>query len=386
MIYTSKRRKFNDFVKTHNWKYYLLFLILFITIVITVIILSNKDATKPQPSDNTTTNVTETDATENSTETQTSDVKGKYQIRINIANNIISIYEWDNNSETFSNNPIKRFPSAVDKSLKEGVYTFTKDSIQKKVWYTDESSRSMRYYSVFDNINFHSSLYSSEGDKNSLIVDSYNLINGTSYSDSGVILLCSDAKWIYENCSYASEIVICHDETETSRGEFDRILSIPEGITWDPTDISEDSPYCPTQIQEFNCVYEQFQTIVGAGINVLEPYIMATDVNGKDIKSYVYTNFDDKFTEAGLFKVEFIIADVYGNIMKDHFMVTVIDTSNTGNTETTESTEETEDTKETEYTTEETKDTEETENTEESESAEDKSESAEDTGSTEDIS
>lgn len=361
MIYTSKRRKFNDFVKTHNWKYYLLFLILFITIVVTVVILSNKDNIHPEPVVDTTPVVNETDTTKDNNETQTAVVKGKYRICVNLANNIVSIYEWDNTTNEFSGNPVKRLPAATDKALKEGEYTFTKDKMQKKVWFNDEkNNRAVRYYSCFDNIKFHSAIYESEGDKNSLKVDSYNLINGTSYSDNGIILLCSDARWIYENCSYASEIVIFNDETEEIRGEFERIISIPEGITWEPTDISEDSPYCPTRIADFNCVYEQFQTIKGAGITVLEPYIQAVDVNGNDIRSYVYTNFDDKFTESGVFKVEFIIADVYGTVMKDHFMVTVIDMEKPENSDNDENSETTEDSDSTEI----SDNTEESDNTE----------------------
>lgn len=349
MIYTSKRRKFNDFVKTHNWKYYLLFLILFITIVVTVVILSNKDNTVQKPTDESTPIENETDTTYDDNETETVTVKGKYKISVNLANNLVSIYEWDNNTNDFAANPVKRFPAATDKSLKEGVYTFTKDKIQKKVWYTDEkNNHAVRYYSGFGDIKFHSATYESEGDRNSLKVNNYNLINGESYSDEGIILLCSDAKWIYENCSYASEIVVFKDETENAESEFKSIISVPEGITWEPTDISEDSPYCPTRIAGFNCVYELFQTVKGASITVLDPYIQAVDVDGNDISSYVYTDFGDKFTEAGEHKVEFIIADIYGTVMKDHFMVTVIDMDKTDNSDSVESSETTEDSDSTE--------------------------------------
>lgn len=326
MIYTSKRRKFKDFVRTHNWKYYFLFLILFVTIVVTVVILSNKDIKEPQNVDETTPVVSESDSA--NTEEPTVVVKGRYRISVNIANNIVSIYKWDESASDFSATPVKRIPSSTDISLKEGKYTFSKGDVAKNVWYTYDNGDCVRYYSCFGDISFHSSLYGTEGDRNSLIVENYNLISKDLHSDEGIILLCSDAKWIYENCSYASEIVIVNDNTEMVRGEFDSIMSVPEGITWEPTDISENSPYCPTQIGYFNCVYEQFQTIVGAGITVLSPYIKATDVNGNDITSYVYTDFPDRFTEAGVFKVEFAIADIYGTVEKDFFMVTVIDTNN----------------------------------------------------------
>lgn len=335
MVYRSKRRKFNDFVRTHNWKYYLLFLIIFVTIITTVVIIATKSKPKNSTEITTTTNI-QLEETTVSEETDTT-IKGKYLISINTANNIISIYSWNSEIEKFSSSPVKEMPAALPTDMAEDEYSFSKDDLSKSIWYEEDSAEFYRYYLDFNGkFKFHSAQYTANGNKNSLNTDSYNCI-GKQPSENGILLLCSDARWIYENCSYATEIQIVSDETSESDEIINSIISIPEGLSWDPTDSDSDSPFCQTILKDFNCTIQYATLPVGVGTEPLFKYVKAYDENGTDVSSYVYTTWTDTFTTPGKYEIPFFIADIYGNVLSDTIIVTV----NKPVEETTEAVEET---------------------------------------------
>ncbi len=320
MVYRSKRRKFNDFVRTGNWKYYLIFFVIFITIIATVVIIANK-SDNHNLSNSTTDTITQT-ALPTTTEATVSNVKGKYLISINIANNIISIYSWDVDTDKFSSKPIKEMPAALPENMTEDEYHFVKDDLSKSVWQQEADSEFYRYYTNFGGLfKFHSACYTIDGNKNSLDVNSYNCI-GNSVSSNGIILLCQDARWIYENCSYASEIVVLSDENATS-DVISTIIPIPVGISWDPTDTSDGSPFCQTRLKDFNCTIQYSWAYVGDGADFLSKFVKAYDENGLDVSSYAYTTWEGVFPSEGTYDIPYFIADIYGNIMTDSIQVTI---------------------------------------------------------------
>lgn len=321
MVYRSKRRKFNDFVRTHNWKYYLLFLIVFVTIVAAVVIIAFK--TKTSESTENTTTTPQPSETENVTGEQNINVKGKYLISINTANNIISIYSWDADTENFSSSPVREMPAAFPDNIEEDEYSFSKDDLAKTIWYHAETDGFYRYQSDFGGkFIFHSARYFADGNKNSLDIDSYNSI-GSSTSSNGFLLLCSDARWIYENCSYASEIQVIFDESISSDNIKSSIIPIPDGLSWDPTDTADDSPFCQTVLKEFNCTIQYATLPAGVGTEPLFKFVKAYDENGTDVSSYVYTTWTETFVSAGTYVIPFYIADIYGNVLTDTINVTV---------------------------------------------------------------
>ncbi|MGN0374391.1 MAG: hypothetical protein ACI4EN_02740 [Butyrivibrio sp.] len=335
MIYTSKRRKLKDFVRTHNWKYYILFLILFITVITTVIIIASRN--NDRKSSETTSAAIESFGLSPSSDEPVYSVKGRYRICVNTSTNLISIYEWDGSE--YSSNAVKCMTAVLCPNLKTGEYTFDDTSLIKSIWYSS-SGVYYRYLSNFDNkIIFHSAEYEVNNDKNSLNVNSYDGLvnvynNRPAQSDFGIVLLCSDAKWIYENCSYASEIVI-FSEAETNVQPSTPVIPIPNGLTWDPTDDSNGSPYCQTKLKSLNCTIEQAKTTVGAGSDFLLQFVKAFDESGKDVSSYAYTTFKGNFNKPGTFEVEFLIADIYGSVLSDTIKVNVNEPETSHEPETT---------------------------------------------------
>lgn len=65
----------------------------------------------------------------------------------------------------------------------------------------------------------------------------------------GITLSVADAKWIYEHCSFDSVITIYTDKNERHTLE---LIKIPDGITWDPTDVTTGSPWVQTRIKSMD--------------------------------------------------------------------------------------------------------------------------------------
>ena len=84
MIYTSKRRKFKDFLKTRNWSYYFIFLVLFATVITCVFIGINK-ANKSKQNNETTAEFASSDITTTPTKDNMT-TKGRFKIAINLSN------------------------------------------------------------------------------------------------------------------------------------------------------------------------------------------------------------------------------------------------------------------------------------------------------------
>ncbi len=339
MIYTSKRRKFKDFVKTRNWSYYLIFLVLFATIIACVFIGISKSDKKPSTEPATETTVA--DNTESNVIADTTE-KGKYQIGINIANYQISIYEWDDNKNEFKTNAIKYMPAAINIKLTEGTYSFGKDDLEKSNWFTTSSGEIYRYYTAFsDEIIFHTSRYKEHNNKNSLDVISYNNI-GKSMNAPGITLLCSDAKWIYENCSYSSEVYVYNDPDEAINENITPIIPIPDGLTWDPTDISSGSTFCQNKVGSIKCIYDSVNINHNGNVDFVKTFVKAYDEYGNDISSYVFTNLTGTFDTVESLEMTFYVADIYGNVISDSIIVNVVPTEDESESDT-ESENETED-------------------------------------------
>ena len=193
MVYISKKRGIKDFFKTRNMKYYIAFMILFLAVIATIIIVSKR--IRPDGRSDAAPTDTESD-TESYNEPVTS-ARGMYRITINLATHMVTAYAYDETKGEYSNEP-GRYMIAGIGAITEGSYQ-TSDGI-KMTWFESDDGY-YRYYSNYGNgIEFHSALYNTSNDKNSLNASDFNTI-GTDTDTPGITLQLADAKWIYENCN-----------------------------------------------------------------------------------------------------------------------------------------------------------------------------------------
>lgn len=86
-----------------------------------------------------------------------------------------------------------------------------------------------------DDILFHSVYYDRERDNKSLNVSAYNKL-GTMASHGCVRMTAGDCKWIYDNCSVGTKVVIYNNKKNPSPFDKPKAKKLSADHTWDPTD------------------------------------------------------------------------------------------------------------------------------------------------------
>lgn len=325
MVYTSRKRNFRRFIKTHNLKYYFAFLAMVLAIVAAVIVITrNNRRNKPSGSQDETAEQTESQ-TEQETDIPPETVRGIYRLDLNLATGQMAVYEWDADSEAFSEKA-EQYMLFAARNVNAGEYAAPYGSASKSAWASSErKERFYRYSTSFGGkIIFHSPDYDTQGDKNSLIAKSYEAIKEHSADDlsDGITLTVADAKWIYENCSFESEIRIYSDERESAHETANRIIPIPEGITWEPTDSSNGTPWCQTEIAELSAP-PVFELTLGAPETVVLGSAKALDKSGADVSKYVYFSGKYEIDKPGVYSLTYNLIDVFGNHLQQPLKLTV---------------------------------------------------------------
>lgn len=324
MQYTTHRRSMKDFWKSRNTKFYLAVFFIFIAII-TVIVLTVRSKNGSISNNDNTEIIDNSTPVPGNTETTEAVKAGAYEISINLDNCMISVIN------TEMERVIRMMPAGIPDSIKEGIYEPVDAKECRFTWKNTEDSNYYRYYTDFGNgFTFHSSRYKEQHNKNSLIAEDYNCI-GSVTDSSGVTLTIEDAKWIYENCSSDSYITVVNKDSQVKPDTF----KIPNNMTWDPTEISNESPWCQSTIKELECP-ESVEIEVGESVNTLKRSIKATDDKGTDITSYAvfygYYNTDTP----GNYEIMVQIADIHGNVLTDTISLIVVMPETESETDETE--------------------------------------------------
>ena len=318
MIYTSKR-SFKDFFKTKNLKYYGAFFVLFLVVIAAIIIVS-KNISDKKTDDNSDMIVSENETT--SSDDNKEIVAGVYTLTLNMANHIVTVE--DRNSDI-----VRYMLCSYDESLETGTINGNSRDGIRLVWNSNSIGCS-RYFISFGDISIHSALYMETNNKASLDASDYNSIGNGYGKLSGITLQVEDAKWVYENCSFESVVVIKDDADEKIHTDGMIMVYVPEGIGWDPSEDNEASPWIKTEIGSINGPNE-ITIEAGSSKSVLSE-ISALDVNGDSVITHLYVTGEFDTTKVGEYDVELNIIDIYGNHIIKPYAIIVIE----GGTDTTE--------------------------------------------------
>ncbi len=237
----------------------------------------------------------------------------------------MTAYEWDAQSEKFSENAARHMLFAA-RNIKTGDFAAPYDKTSKSAWASSErKDRFYRYATSFGGkIVFHSPDYDTQGDRNSLIAESYEAIGDRGAEDisDGITLTVADARWIYENCSFESEIKIYTDKNEQAGAPANRIIPIPEEIKWEPTDSSHGTPWCQTEIEELTAP-PVFELSLGAPVSVVLGSARALDKSGGDVSEYVYISGEYGIDKAGIYSLTYNLIDIFGNHLQKPLKLTI---------------------------------------------------------------
>ncbi|MDY4029162.1 MAG: hypothetical protein SOY46_07905 [Butyrivibrio crossotus] len=326
MVYISNRRGFKDFFKSRNTKFYIAIMIIFIAVVITTAIIIHKAKKYNDDKHNTSDTASENINSEPDSESAT-DIEGIYNIQINLSNYTITIKDYNDNF-------VRKMLCSFN-SFEEGEYKNTGGTGLRNVWY-DDKNNFYRYYTDFGNgLIFHSALYSEKNNKNSLNSDEYNMIGGKN-NTQGITLSVADAKWIYEHCSFDSVITIYTDKNERHTLE---LIKIPDGITWDPTDVTTGSPWVQTRIKSMDAPSTITIEEKNSDLSNIKKQIKAFDTDNNDISDYLIISGNFNLNLHGKYQMEIRLIDIYGNDLRKDIELIVTEKETESETETETETE-----------------------------------------------
>ena len=180
----------------------------------------------------------ELDSTEVVTETEEEMLP--YYIKINRQQNVITVYEPDENGEYTM--PVKAILCST------GLYNATPKGVfhlsSKYIWRELNGGVYGQYASrITGGVLFHSVPYASKN-KSTLYWDKYNKL-GQQASMGCVRLTVEDAKWIYDNCPSGTAVEVYDSDDSGPLGKPETLKLDKDNVNkgWDPTDPDENNPW-----------------------------------------------------------------------------------------------------------------------------------------------
>lgn len=173
----------------------------------------------------------------------TNSKQGIYYIKVNLEQNVVTIYSKDENGEYTI--PVRAMVCSTGKATPtSGTYTIPNGKWDRWAWGQMVGNVWAQYYvRIKGSILFHSVPYTSK-DKSTLEYWEYDKL-GTKASAGCIRLTVQDAKWIYDNCKAGSQVEFYSDPNPGPLGKptAQKISDDEEVRSWDPTDPDNDNPW-----------------------------------------------------------------------------------------------------------------------------------------------
>ena len=153
--------------------------------------------------------------------------QSSYVLRVNKSTNVVTVLA--KNGTGNYNIAFKRFVCSVGNATPTGTFY----TPAKYRWHTLMGPSYGQWCTrIVDGILFHSVFYSKMNNR-TLSVSAYNKL-GTTASHGCVRLTCGDAKWIYDNCSLKTKVIVVVGGADPLSKP--SAAKLPSWHTWDPTD------------------------------------------------------------------------------------------------------------------------------------------------------
>lgn len=225
-----------------------------------------------------------------------------YYIRINRLKNCVTIYTRDEAGEYTV--PVKvMICSTGGMNTPLGVYTLGKRSEFENLLFQVYGQYATN---IVGQILFHSVSYN-QPRKDCLIAEEFNSL-GEGVSHGCIRLTVGDAKWIYEHCMEGTVVEIYDSEIPGPLGK-PKMLKIPEGTLWDPTDDSAENPWkdCKPVIKGV----ADREIPLGTSISYLYG-VSAKDTCGNNVTADIRVYGEVNVNQKGKYMVIYYIKDLIG--------------------------------------------------------------------------
>ncbi|HWT75602.1 MAG TPA: L,D-transpeptidase family protein [Mobilitalea sp.] len=243
--------------------------------------------------------------------------KMPYLIKVNRTCNTITIYEKDQDGSYTL--PVKAMVCSVGaKGTQTKLGTFqTKEKYRWKLLKGDVWGQYATR--IVGGILFHSVYYYGSCNPATLATKEYNKL-GTAASHGCVRLTVEDAKWIYDNCSTGTTVIIYDDADNPGPLGKPDTIKISSTVRWDPTDPNVNNPYnetIPVITGAKNLVIEY-----GVSVNLLDG-VKAKSSLGANITSDMIIDGTVDVNKSGEYKITYSVTDEQGRQVTKTIKVTV---------------------------------------------------------------
>lgn len=241
-----------------------------------------------------------------------------YLIKVNRACNTITVYE--KNEEGNYVLPVKAIACSVGKNGATITGTFQTQgkyrwkALMGDVW-GQYSTR------IVGGILFHSVYYYEYGNPASLATKEFNKL-GTAASHGCIRLSVADAKWIYDNCSIGTTVVIYDDKNNPGPLGKPDTIKLPVKVRWDPTDPSSQNPY--KDLQPKISGLKDIALEWGESVDLLKG-ISAKSSLGVTITSKITVKGEVNTKVPGNYEITYSVTDELGRSAEKSITVTVAD-------------------------------------------------------------
>lgn len=401
-MYYKKSKSFIRSIKNNNNNktYYVLIVLMLaaIGIIAASIILRGHDNRHDAGIKDELITTTEYAETENNSEGYAS--SGRYAIYILVDDGITAVCRMDDSGNVdeiidaarcYIGDNVKAYAQQRSETVLSGLSVVPTKAIWKETAGTDDTeagSYYVQYYSMINGIEFHSALYSENGNYNSIVEQSYNMISGYENSDEsgndtdiaqsadGITMSVASAHWFYENVPGTTDIYVCESLEKSSLGTSlaDKSVSasdminsalsdsadgkymqngilpqIPHGFHCDPTDEEANYIFSPYRLGAINNVSDKnvemgqiaysFIDNESPLVHIIFNDVTLTSEDGTDISEYLVAGADvsmyvdaqiaamnvNGFLLPGDYVVRFSAADIYGTVLERSCYLHVVD-------------------------------------------------------------
>lgn len=240
-----------------------------------------------------------------------------YVLKINRKQNVITAYK--------NNVPVRVMLCSTGKNNATPKGTFYTQS--KMRWHELDGPVWGQYCTrITGHYLFHSVYYRAYNNNRKLAINEYRKL-GKQASHGCVRVTVEDAKWIYDNCSLGTKVVIYDSKDAGPLGKPSNIkVKTKSSGKWDPTDTDPNNPhykYRPTIKISSN---KATKITVGTNYN-LKSGVTAKDYKNKDITSRIKVNGKVNTSKPGTYYLKYWVQDSRNYYTYKEFKVKVVKAS-----------------------------------------------------------
>lgn len=234
-----------------------------------------------------------------------------YYIKVNKGTNVVTVYESDGT-------PYTAFTASTGYATPVGTF----HTMAKYRWWELDGPCWGQYCTrITGSILFHSVWYYQDRTPSSQSYAQYNKL-GTTASHGCVRLTVAASKWIYDNCSTGTKVIIFNGSSKDDPLGKPQTIKVSGYMGWDPTDPDSGNPYKTKSTKPTITVSKK---TLAYGSSFGDGYMTCKDSGGFDITDWVKVSGTVDTKKVGTYPVTYSVIDSFGRTASKTVTYKVVD-------------------------------------------------------------